>query len=73
LGNDIVVVHVKDIVIENGQKAWRNIGAGSINYELIFKWLSQHNPDIRLLREGVKMDSYHEDQQAMARFADLRS
>ena len=67
LGNDIAAVHVKDIVIENGQKAWRNIGLGEVDYDLIMGWLKQNKPDIHLLREDVKMDSYKLDRDNMAR------
>ena len=65
VGKDIVVVHIKDTVIENNQKTWRNIRKGVINYPLIFNWLIKHKPDIRILREGVQMDSYKEDILAM--------
>jgi len=71
LGNEIVAVHMKDIAIENNQKAWRKIGCGVINYDLIFDWLHRKTPDIRLLREGVQMDSYKEDIQAMKRLAKI--
>ncbi|MCL2286535.1 MAG: sugar phosphate isomerase/epimerase [Firmicutes bacterium] len=65
LGEDIVAVHIKDIVIEDGQKTWRNIGEGVINYRLIFDWLLKHKPDIRILREDAHMDSYEKDIKAM--------
>jgi sugar phosphate isomerase/epimerase len=65
LGDEIAVVHMKDIAIENNKKTWRNIGAGLIDYGFIFNWLAKHKPDIRLLREGVDMDSYGADLAAM--------
>ena len=65
LGEEIVAVHIKDIVIENNQKTWRNIGAGLINYQLIFDWLLKHKPEMRILREGVQLDSCKEDLQKM--------
>jgi len=61
LGNEISVMHIKDTVIEDDKKAWRKIGEGVINYSLIFQWLRTYKPDIRLLREDVKMDSYQDD------------
>jgi len=72
LGNEIVAVHMKDIAIENNQKAWRKIGCGVINYDLIFDWLHKKAPACRLLREGVQMDSYKEDIKAMERLCGLR-
>ena len=66
LGEEIVALHVKDIVIENSEKTWRNIGAGVINYQPIVSWLKQNKPEMRLLREGVAMDSYEKDLQVMA-------
>ncbi|MCL2399380.1 MAG: sugar phosphate isomerase/epimerase [Defluviitaleaceae bacterium] len=68
LGNDIVAMHIKDIVIEDNQKAWRNIGAGVIDYDFIFSWLIKHKPDMRLLREGVNPDSYQEDKSSIENF-----
>ncbi|MCL2404018.1 MAG: sugar phosphate isomerase/epimerase [Defluviitaleaceae bacterium] len=61
LGDKIAVMHIKDTVIENDTKAWRKISEGVINYKLIFDWLKQNKPTMRLLREDAKMDSYHED------------
>jgi len=68
LGQEIQVMHIKDTAIENNQKVWRNIGKGVINYPMIFDWLKKHKPHIRLLREGVEMDSYQQDIQAMEKF-----
>ncbi|MCL2216599.1 MAG: sugar phosphate isomerase/epimerase [Defluviitaleaceae bacterium] len=61
LGQEIVAMHIKDIVIENNEKTWRNIGAGVIDYAPVITWLKQNKPDMRLLREGVMMDSYQQD------------
>lgn len=66
LGNDIVAMHIKDIVIENGEKVWRKIGDGVIDYNgLIIPWLKENKPDMRLLREGVMLDSYSDDKKSM--------
>jgi sugar phosphate isomerase/epimerase len=64
-GEEIVALHVKDIVIEKNEKAWRNIGAGGVQYGQILPWLRQHKPEMRLLREGVAMDSYKICRRAM--------
>jgi len=61
LGNEIEVMHIKDIVIEGGEKTWRNIGDGVIDYALIINRLKTLKPQIRLLREGAKVDSYTRD------------
>ena len=68
LSSEIVAMHIKDIVIENNEKTWRNIGAGVINYQPIISWLKQNKPEMRLLREGVEMDSYEIDLKAMHSF-----
>jgi len=69
LGEQIVVVHLKDIVIEDNQKVWRKIGDGVIDYKLIFDWLHANKPNIPLLREGVSMDSYRNDRETIFNFA----
>lgn len=68
VGDKIAAVHMKDIVFENGEKIWRNIGNGIVNYDVIFEWLHLNKPDISLLREHVKMDSYKTDIEAMLRW-----
>ena len=62
-GDKIVAVHIKDTAIENGEKTWRNIGEGLIDYALIFKRLASLN--VNILREDAKMDSFKKDIQAM--------
>jgi sugar phosphate isomerase/epimerase len=64
-GAEIVALHVKDIVIESNEKAWRNIGAGGVRYDLIMPWLRENKPEMRLLREGVAMDSFQICRKAM--------
>jgi len=61
LGDKIAVMHIKDTEIENNTKTWRNIGKGVINYNLIFNWLKKNKPNMRLLREDAKPDSYPQD------------
>jgi sugar phosphate isomerase/epimerase len=71
LGKEIVTVHIKDTVIENNEKTWRNIGEGVIDYALIGEWLRANKPDIHILREGVNMESYRQDIAVMERLARL--
>lgn len=68
LGNDIVAMHIKDIVIEGDKKIWRNIGQGVVDYSTIAEWLRANKPDMRLLREEVKPDSYKICMDAMRAF-----
>ena len=68
LGQDIVAMHIKDAVIENGKKVWRNIGKGAVDYTAIAAWLRANKPDMRLLREEVKPDSYQICMEAMRGF-----
>ena len=69
LGDKIAVVHMKDMVIQNGQKVWQKIGEGLIDYPYIFEWINKNKPDIPLLREIVRKDSCEQDRQAMIRLA----
>jgi len=66
VGHDIVAMHIKDIVAEDNQKVWRNIGEGIIDYSNILEWIRRFRPDMRLLREGVEMDSYKQDLKVMS-------
>lgn len=67
LGGDIVALHLKDVIIKDGEKQWSKIGVGEVNYAPVFDWLHENKSDIRVLREGVKMDSYKDDLEAMKR------
>lgn len=60
-GNEIEVVHIKDIIIQANEKQWCNIGRGILNYGMIFDWLKKNKPNVSVLREGVNMNSYKED------------
>ena len=68
LGSEIVAMHIKDVAVENGELAWRNIGKGVVNYRPIANWLKANKPEMRILREDAKMDSYQEDIAAMKAF-----
>ncbi|MDR2938994.1 MAG: sugar phosphate isomerase/epimerase [Clostridiales bacterium] len=69
LGDDIAIMHAKDISIENKVKDWRNIGDGVINYDYIFKYLSDFKPDLRVLREGIKPGTATKDMVALKTYA----
>jgi len=68
LGADVMAMHIKDITIENEQKVWCNISTGVIDYTSITEWLRKNHPNMRLLREEVRMDSYAQDLEAMKKF-----
>ena len=67
VGCDIAVLHVKDVVFEDGNLVWRNIGKGEIKYEKIFDWLKKNNNDVPILREEFKMQSAEIDITEMKR------
>ncbi|MCL2201092.1 MAG: sugar phosphate isomerase/epimerase [Oscillospiraceae bacterium] len=68
LGNDIVALHVKDIVLsESEEEVWRNIGCGDVNNAFVFDWMRKNKPDISALREHVMLDSYNTDVEAIRR------
>jgi len=61
VGGEVAALHVKDIVMENDEKIWRNIGKGDVCYQPVFKWLRENKADIPVLREHVKPDSAETD------------
>jgi len=65
VGDDVSALHVKDIVIEDGKKIWRNIGKGDINYKTIADWLIATGRSMPVLREHIKPDCAQLDRQAM--------
>jgi len=69
IGEEIVAVHIKDIVIENNQKVWREIGQGVIDYTQIMGWLLKNKPHVNMLREGVTRDSYENDLRVMLKMS----
>jgi len=71
-GNDIAVMHIKNIVIENGEKIWSNIGKGVIDYAPVFAWLRKNTPEMTLLCDQVRMDSYKEDLNTLRNYAEGR-
>jgi len=68
-GNDIAVMHIKNIVIENGEKIWSNIAKGVIDYAPVFAWLRENTPQMTLLCDQVRMDSYKEDLNTLRDYA----
>jgi sugar phosphate isomerase/epimerase len=71
LGDDIAVMHIKNIIIENNKKVWSNIGRGVIKYDFIFDWLTHNKPDMRLLCDEVKIESYQEDLHSLKELAKI--
>jgi len=67
LGENIAALHVKDIVFEDGNIIWKNIGKGDIVYGKIFDWLKKNNNDIPVLREELKEQSAEIDINEMKR------
>jgi len=61
VGNDIVALHVKDIVLENGEKIWRNIGKGVVKLSSVFDLLRKRDIAIPLLREEINPSSAQSD------------
>lgn len=57
---EICVLHMKGLKIVNGEKEWDFLES-TINYEYIFKWLHENKPNIPILREHIKLDSYEKD------------
>jgi len=68
LGDNILALHVKDIVMENDIKIWSAIGKGDIRYTKIADWLHLTGRSIPILREEIKPDSAALDRQAMMEF-----
>lgn len=71
LGNEIAALHMKDIVFENNEKVWRNLGSGIVAYDYIFEWALKNKPDIPILREHVRPDSSQIDLEFMRKMSAL--
>ncbi len=69
LGQDVRILHVKDVVFENGEKVWRPIGQGMVNQRFVFDWMRANMPDIPAIREDARADSFAPDLAAMREFA----
>lgn len=69
VGGEIAALHMKDVVFEGGEKIWRRMGAGIVEYGHLLSWLRENKPDLSLLREHVKMDSYAADIAVMRELA----
>jgi len=51
LGNEIEIVHLKNFIIENGQKKSVELEKGMMDFAKIFTWLNANKPNIPVLRE----------------------
>jgi sugar phosphate isomerase/epimerase len=67
LGDDIVALHVKDVVMDDSEITWRNIGKGDIDFAPVFQWFNKKGRNIPALREEVRPDSYLVDLNEMRR------
>lgn len=50
-GNRIAIIHAKDFAIEDDRYKQVRTGKGSLNYDLLMKWLKEHKPGISILLE----------------------
>ena len=72
VGSKTAALHVKNVVLEDGEKKWRNIGKGAVRYEPIFKWLKENEPNTReipVLREELNPENFKADIEEMRRLA----
>lgn len=53
LGNDIVVIHTKDFVVEDGKMKSVPPGTGLFHYDVLMKWLKAKKPLIHVLLEDT--------------------
>jgi len=56
LGDKIIVIHVKDFVINNEKMQYVVPGNGILNYGLILENLNNYNIDIPLIMEGIGIE-----------------
>jgi sugar phosphate isomerase/epimerase len=68
--NDIAVMHIKNIIIENGKKIWCRLHAGIIDYTALFGWLNKKMPHLPLMCDEVRLENYHEDLQTLKKYAE---
>ncbi|RCW76727.1 sugar phosphate isomerase/epimerase family protein [Saliterribacillus persicus] len=53
-GDQIVIVHAKDFVIEDNWIKMVPVGKGLLRYDLLFKWIKEVKPGIEVLLENTK-------------------
>ena len=54
LGDRIAAVHVKDFVVENGERVIVPPGKGILNFELLFKILKKKKPFVEIILENIQ-------------------
>jgi len=60
-GDNVAVMHIKNIAVTDGAKSWCNLGRGVIEYAPLFAWLNGEKPFIPLLLDEVRPPSHGED------------
>ena len=71
LGDRVVAVHAKDVVLENGAFRRCVIGDGIFDHEYFYKKLNRQKPGISVLREEAHPETAKRDIEALKRFAQL--
>lgn len=57
LGDDIVVIHIKDFVVEDGKIVPAQIGEGIFRFDILMKFLKEKKPHIHALLEETTPDT----------------
>ncbi|MCL2604110.1 MAG: sugar phosphate isomerase/epimerase [Defluviitaleaceae bacterium] len=71
-GEDVAVMHIKNITIVDGQKVWCNMGEGLIDYRFVFDWLNSRKPHLPLMCDELRPESYGKDLNTLRRYAEGR-
>ncbi len=56
LGDRIAAVHVKDFIVENGERVIVPPGKGILNFELLFKLLKKKKPFVEIILENIEVE-----------------
>ena len=56
----IAAVHVKDFIVENGERVIVPPGKGILNFELLFKILKKKKPFVEFILENIKVEEMDE-------------
>lgn len=56
LSDRIAAVHVKDFIVENGERVIVPPGKGILNFELLFKILKKKKPFVEIILEDIAVD-----------------
>src|SRR5262249_31119324 len=59
-GDRIAIIHAKDFVVDHDKYKQVRTGLGSLNYDLLMRWIKQRKPGISILLEDAPAETVDE-------------